>query len=51
MGTTAGIECPAGHRRALALPATVPARFRGDRPWWWALFGLAISVGPPPGLT
>ncbi len=26
MGATAGIECPAGHRRALALPAAVPAR-------------------------
>jgi hypothetical protein len=23
MGTTTGIECPAGHRRALAVPAAV----------------------------
>jgi hypothetical protein len=26
MGTTAGIEYPAGNRRALTLPAAVPAR-------------------------
>ena len=37
MGTTIGIECPAGHRRALALPAAVPARqlahVRPDGEW------------------